>query len=126
MTVPLHSRLISTLGLVPVAASLIALLLAGLSLTGWLFDLTSVRSVFSGWPSMVPNTALGLIVAAGSLWLLRDAQPRKQWMQRLAQLGAALLVLFALLTLSEYLFGWDLGLDRWLFEGQLRAGGQPF
>src|SRR5204863_2039804 len=52
--------------------------------------------------------------------------PRKQWMQRLAQVGAALMVLLALLTLSEYLFGWDLGLDRWLFEGKLRAGGQPF
>src|SRR5437868_6228026 len=102
MTVPLHSRLISTLGLVPVAASLIALLLAGLSLTGWLFDLTSVRSVFSGWPSMVPNTALGLIIASGSLWLLREAQPSEQWRRRVAQVGAALVVLLALLTLSEY------------------------
>src|SRR2546421_6643571 len=110
MTVPVHSRLISTLGLVPVAASLMTLLLACFSLIGWLFNLALLRSVFSGWPNMVPNTALGLIITGGALWLLHNALPSEQWKRRVAQIGAALVVLLALLTLGEHLFGWNLGI----------------
>ena len=50
------------------------------------------------------NTALAFIVASGTLLLLRNGSSRAV---RLAQIGAALVALIGLLTVAEYLFGWN-------------------
>src|SRR5919202_7085578 len=59
-----------THGRVARGAAAVAALGASLSLVGWAFDVPALRSVLPGLPSMAPNTAVGLLLAAGALWLL--------------------------------------------------------
>lgn len=76
-------------------------------LLGWLFDVTSAKSVMAGWRVMVPVTAacfvltgLAIILAARSQWLAARA---------VALIGLSLPVL----TFTEYLTGIRTGLEGW-------------
>ena len=74
---------------------------------GWLFDVTSAKSVMAGWRVMVPATAVcfvctgvAIVLAARSQWLAARA---------VASLGLALPVL----TFVEYITGVRTGLEGW-------------
>ncbi len=64
---------------------------------------------------MKANTALGFILAGLALWLLQR-HPIPPSRRTFAQLCAATVALLGLLTLSQDLFGWDLGIDQFLFK----------
>ena len=106
------------------AASLIVILVGLVVLGGWAFDIIALKSVFPGLVTMKANTALAFVLAGVSLWLLRSEQADQRTRQ-IAQACAATVALLGLLTLSEYLFGWDLGIDQLLFEEPLGAVGTP-
>jgi PAS domain S-box-containing protein len=67
---------------------------------------------------MKASTALCFLLAAVSLWLSqeREGQPDERLRHKLARIAAAVVAALALLTLSEYVFGWDLGIDQLLFK----------
>jgi PAS domain S-box-containing protein len=77
-----------------------------------------------GLPPMVPNTALSFILAGFALWLLRD-ESAGAVRRRLAQACALAITFSAALTMSEYLFDWNPGIDLWLFRESLSAAGTP-
>ena len=96
----------------------IAIAIAGaLALGGWAFDVALLKSLLPGLATMKANTALGFVLAGISLYL--SATPRGTMMSRpragLARLLAVLVGAIGLLTLSEYGFGWQLGIDQLLF-----------
>ncbi len=126
---------ISSFKLLPAAASFVVIVIACLSLIGWVFNI----GVFTRpeWPVMAPNAALCFILCGISLWLLRKPLA-KRWgeeapwwknlflalsRRRFAQLSALAAIVIALLTLAEYLFGWDPGIDGWLVGGRREFGG---
>lgn len=76
-------------------------------LVGWIFDLEILKSIVPGLATMKVNTAL-LFLFSGSL-LLRRSWPR-QW----RPIAALAVVIIAALTLTEYAFDWQLGIDEWL------------
>ncbi len=84
-------------------------------LVGWMLDIAVLKSVFPGLATMKANTALGFILSGLSLWLLHteSTAPRTR---RIAQACAVIVSLLGLLTLGEYIFGWDLGIDQLLFK----------
>ena len=86
-----------------------------LVLVGWAFDLAALKSVLPGLATMKANTALGFILAGVSLWLLGTEQANQRT-RCIAQACAGIVALLGLLTLSEYLFGWDLGIDQLLIR----------
>jgi PAS domain S-box-containing protein len=98
-------------------ASLFSIAVGLAGLIGWTFDIGILKSVIPGQVIIKPNAAVALVLCGGSLWLLRcrDAQP-PAGMRRLAGQALALIVaLVGLLSMSEHLFGWDLGIDQALF-----------
>jgi PAS domain S-box-containing protein len=106
---------------VPVSAGLFALLTGGLVLVGWAFDLHTLKTILPGANSMKPNTAVALVIAGLSLLLLSDGSAiesasQKQTRKRIGQLCALFIALLALLTLGEYIFGWDFNIDQLLFR----------
>jgi signal transduction histidine kinase/DNA-binding response OmpR family regulator/CHASE3 domain sensor protein len=92
-----------------------ALLVAALGLmvlAGWALDVPLLKSVLPDAVTMKVNTALCFLLAGGALFLRLQTpgwQPPAQ--------GMTLVVLvIGLATLSEYMFGWQLGIDQLLFR----------
>ncbi|HSF75805.1 MAG TPA: hybrid sensor histidine kinase/response regulator, partial [Microcoleus sp.] len=96
-------------------ASLLVIAIGCLVLIGWQFDISLLKTGVPGMTStMKANTALCFLLAGVSLRLLQYQRTRLHY--RVAQGTAGFIIIIGLLTLSEYLFGWHLGIDEWLFR----------
>jgi len=115
-------------------AATLAIVTGGLVLVGWTFDSTALRSIGPGWVPMKPNSAVAFVLTGIALLFsglplgTLPTLPLTRAAQRaafLARLCGWLAGLIGLLTLSEYIGHWDLGIDPWLFHepaGPLSAG----
>ncbi|MGK4005798.1 PAS domain S-box protein [Sorangium sp. So ce1036] len=95
-------------------AAACALVLGGVTLLGWSIEATALISIARDLPSMVPNTAVSLVLAGGALWIL-GGQGRPARLRWLGQACAAAVIALGLGALVQYVLAWDLGLDRLLF-----------
>lgn len=77
-----------------------------------------------GSAQMVPNTAIGFALAGLALWLLA-AEPVAANARRLGLVLAGGVALLGLVTVAEYLFGWDTGLDRLAFAHGVERARPP-
>ncbi len=98
-------------------ASLFSLAAGILGLAGWMSRIAVLKSVIPGGVIIKPNATVCLVMIGSSLWLLRekDRQPFSGIKQRSGQLLATITAVVGLLSLTEHLFGWDLGIDQLLF-----------
>ena len=98
----------------PFIASATAVCVGSVVLLGWLLDIAAFRAFIPGVTNpMVASTAFCFILTGLSLWLLRDEENSSP--RRWAGLAcAAGVTVIGLLKLSEYAFGWDLGIDQTL------------
>jgi signal transduction histidine kinase len=95
----------------------IAIVLLGcLILLGWIFEIRMLKCVCFGDANPIKaNTAISLIFSGLSLWM-RHNQPQA-FLSRLAlQTLPICVIIIGLLTSSQYLFGWDSGIDQLLFQ----------
>ncbi|OGV41228.1 MAG: hypothetical protein A2X48_18580 [Lentisphaerae bacterium GWF2_49_21] len=98
-------------------------LMAGLFvLAGWMFDIPSLKSVLPWFVTMKANTAVAFALAGLSLMLLALKNP-SLLVQRLSQVFAAFVALIGFLTICEYLFGVQLGIDQLFFRESVDAVG---
>ncbi|MCX6917313.1 MAG: PAS domain S-box protein, partial [Verrucomicrobia bacterium] len=95
-------------------AALLAICVGGSVLIGWLFDVGSLKSLHPTWVSMKANAAVCFLLSGLALWLMQRLPSPAQ--TAISRACAGLVVLIGALTLAEYLFGWDLGLDQLLFH----------
>ncbi|MGQ0762150.1 MAG: PAS domain S-box protein [Acidobacteriota bacterium] len=103
----------------------VAIFTAGIGvlvLVGWAVDSPTLKSVFPGMVSMKANTALCFLLLGLSLRLLQrdfsntNVVSRSYHQRRLvAKVLASVVVLIALVTLGEYIFGWKPGIDQLIF-----------
>ena len=100
---------------VAAAASGLVVVLGVIFLASWFFDVPVIKSLHPALVSMKANTALCFVLAGVSLWLLRKERSIQR-MRFIVWFCAAAVTLTGLLTLMEYAFGWDLGLDQLLFR----------
>ena len=103
------------------AAAAAAAFTGGMVLIGWVFDIAVLKSILPGWVSMKANTAVCFILIGIALWLIARppaaSNPRRStFFSRFARFCGLLAGLIGLLTLGEYVFGWNLGIDQWLFR----------
>ncbi|MBI3301003.1 MAG: PAS domain S-box protein [Deltaproteobacteria bacterium] len=120
MTAHRNSSFTSTARSFSRAASVVVTLVGGLVLVGWAFDVPALKSVFPDLVAMKANTALAFILAGVSLRLV-GTEETDQRTRPVAHACASAVALIGLFTLSEYLFGRDLGIDNLLFQEPLEA-----
>ena len=96
------------------AAAIIVVAISCVVLAGWALQITVLMTVFPGLVTMKANTAVGLGLAAISLWLQIPIESRRLGRQ-LARILAAVVVLIGAATLCEYTFGINLRIDELLF-----------
>lgn len=98
-----------------VFAGLTGLIVGLVVLGGWAFDVDTLKGIAFDWPTIKANTAICLALLGGALLLLRPADatvPRR----RAGIVVALAAVSIGALTLAQYAFGWDLGIDQLLFD----------
>jgi PAS domain S-box-containing protein len=94
--------------------SLVAVVFPVLTVVGWIFDIPLLRQVHPAFPVMHPNTALGLLLLAAGILLTRNPKHSRTRVVATCALAGGAWVL-GLLSLSEYVFVKDLGIDRIFF-----------
>ncbi|MGZ3773319.1 MAG: ATP-binding protein [Pseudobdellovibrionaceae bacterium] len=103
--------------------SAIALIFPLISAIGWIFHFPLLTKIFPDLPAMTPNTILGLISGAIATFL-SDRVPSR--FNLLVKNSLSLLILIlGLLTMYEYIFQLDFGIDRLLFS-KLAQSENPF
>jgi PAS domain S-box-containing protein len=96
-------------------ASSTIILVSCLVLIGWQLDLWWLKSLIPGAATMKANTAICFLLAGISL-KLQARQQQTALMARIATGCAFAIGSIAVLTICEYIFGWDLGIDELLFR----------
>jgi len=115
MPLHLNSRLLSAYRRTSHAAGGIVIGIAVLVMAGWLFNISAFKTILPGLATMKANTALAFGLIGISL-LLASSNHENLWVRIVSNACAALAILIAVLTLSEYVFGVDLGIDQLLFK----------
>lgn len=124
---PSRSHLLPILKLISLSAAAGAIAAGFLVLAGWKFDIAVFKTGLTSTATMKANTALCFILSGASLGLLHWRSPaadKKKLNRRLQLAGsiaASSAALIALLTLSQYTFNWNLGIDRMLFPDSYPA-----
>lgn len=86
-----------------------------LVLVGWTFDIQFLKNVLPGLANMKVNTALCLVALGSALWL--SIENRTQRNHRYIVHGLAIFIfLVGFSTLTEYVVGWNLGIDQLLIS----------
>src|SRR5574337_352973 len=115
-------RLRSRLQWIPYGASASAVLAGSLVLIGWWFDIVVLKRLWVGIHTVKANTALAFVLTGVALGLSQTAFT-SGWSRRAVRICASIVVLLSLLTLSEYLLGWELGIDQLLVKDLDAPGG---
>src|SRR6185369_4832800 len=111
-----HCRLFSC------TAGVVASVSGALVFLGWVFDFDGFRAILPGTVSMVPNTAICVVLAGIALSILSvETDESKSKYKRVAFLIAGMVVLVASDTLLEYLFKVNFGIDNLLFRRMVES-----
>ncbi len=109
-TVALLKSISAYLGLAVAAAGLIVI-------AGWAYDIAALKSISPIFVSMKANAAVCFILIGLALWMRPDGssllvRTRKYF----SAILTAIVIAAGLLVLSEYIFGWDPGIDQAIFR----------
>ncbi len=124
------SRVILTLQAISRKASIAVTLIGCIVICGWIFDITTFKSILPGLVSMKANTAICFILGSLSLWsyhqqhLSRKNQTNKRKIfsiNFITYLLPSLVILISLLTLIQYSFNLNLGIDEIFFQDRVNA-----
>ena len=116
-------RSAALLRLIPQVAVAWVTLTGLLALAGWALGVRLLTGIAPGRPALAPATAVGLILAGATLWLLLPGRAGST--RRLGRAVAVLVAGLGAVVLAEYLTGHGLGVDRLLFAGSLQHSGAP-
>ncbi len=97
------------------ACSLTAVAFGIWVLAGWALHIQIVKSILPGQVAVKANTAVCFILTGFALWVLRKGQPAFHW-RVAARTAAAIIGIVGLVSLLEFLLGWDAGIDQVLFK----------
>jgi diguanylate cyclase (GGDEF)-like protein/PAS domain S-box-containing protein len=115
MSIPSNPPVVSSMKIFARAASAMTILVGSLVLLGWMLDIPTLKSIIPHLATMKANTAMAFVIAGLALWLLLK-EPATQLERHIVRVCALVVALLGLLTLCEYSFGWQLGIDQWLFK----------
>jgi diguanylate cyclase (GGDEF)-like protein len=93
------------------SGTLLVMVVSALAICRWLFDAPVLPQWLPKLTDMKLNTALTLLAAALSLWLLHTQAPQSVW-YGVARALAGFVVLVAGLNLAEEVFSLELGIDQ--------------
>jgi len=103
--------------------STLAAAISLLAVAGWAFRIEELTRIHPSLPAMQLNTALALVLCAIAIMSTTKGDRGSEKGAIVASVIAAMVSLLGLLTLGEYAFSRDLGIDRLLIGRLATAGG---
>lgn len=97
-------------------SSFIAIAIGFLVLFGWVTEIELIKSLAPGWVTMKANTAIGFILSGLALWFLDRTESKNRVM--IARTCSSIVIVIGSLTLSEYFWSWDFGIDQFFFSDE--------
>jgi len=136
LKIPARLGMVKVTSAMPLASAAIASFIGSLVILGWYFDIEILKKGFPGSPAtMKANTALCFLLSGLSLWLSQIIAARRISLGEtetevnnmnsprryvfylwLARFCAVTVTGIGLLTLIQYLFDWNFGIDELLFQ----------
>src|SRR3989338_4066983 len=138
MTMQSNSHLLNTFKSISRFSGIAVIAIDGIVLFGWAFNITLFKSISPNLPIMMSNTAICFILSGISLLLLQEFTPspqsspikgeettidsplpsreRDRVRGHIAKFCSIIVLLIGTLTLSEYIFKINLGIDELLFK----------
>ncbi|MFB2967898.1 sensor histidine kinase [Aerosakkonema sp. BLCC-F183] len=110
-------------------AATTVLLIGCVVIAGWIFDIAILKSILPGLVSMKTNTAICFILSGTSLQLWHRALkniPRLPHLRIAAVACASLVISIGLLTLIQYSFNLNFGIDELFFKDNTSAVGTAY
>ncbi len=86
-----------------------------LILIGWLFNISILLHPGSGFSTIKTNTGLAFLLIGISIWFIQTKRINFH-NQQIAQILACVVLIIGFLTLLEYIFNLNLGIDQILFK----------
>jgi PAS domain S-box-containing protein len=114
--------IVSSLRRFSMACGFITIVLASIVLLGWVLDIDRLRGPVPDLVSMKANTAVALLLSGVALSLFVDLGKSNARLY-IFTICYTLVVIIGLLTLTEFVVGWDLGIDQLLFREPPGAAG---
>jgi diguanylate cyclase (GGDEF)-like protein len=113
-----NQRLITVIRSFSPVAAIAVTAIGLLVLASWALGLEAIKSIVPGTASMKANSAVCMVLVGVSLLLASRQGSSRQapWHLLIARLCACAVVAIALLTLSQYMFAYDLGIDQLPFQ----------
>ncbi|MGQ4646837.1 PAS domain S-box protein [Lyngbya aestuarii] len=115
------AELVRLLRAISKISSLVVVISSCLVFVGWALDFELLKSILPGQVTMKPNTALGMLLSGAALWLWH--QHLKLHNEKFAKSVVLIIyclssfvVFLGLLTLIQYSFNLDFGIDQLLFK----------
>ena len=100
--------------------SIIVSIISAVVLIGWVLDIAALKLVLHGLSTMKANTAICMLLSGITLGILSRERIGMPFRFGAATM-AIVMVIIAALTLSEDMFGWELGIDQYLFVDMAAA-----
>jgi len=90
-----------------------------LAVSGWQFDILVLKRVFPSLPVIAPNTAVLFVLVGFLVFFLSLGTKGQRFFSYAALVISVGIFLLGFLTLLEYIFGLNLGIDRIFFAGKM-------
>lgn len=104
----------------PKASGFFVLIVSVFVLTGWMFDLPALKNIHPSFVSMKANTAFAFLFSAIAL-LIFSKEKNTETVQKIGLFCSWIVLFIGGITLIEYLYGQNFGLDELLFRDALNA-----
>ena len=109
-----HTRFNWWINALPRVVGVTAIAAGSIVIVGWIFDIQLLMSILPNLVSMKANAAIAFVIAGMALLLRAPLASARQRM--VSRFMAFLLLLVGLITVAEYAFNWDAGIDQLLFN----------
>lgn len=102
--------------------SLIVAISGAAVLVGWHFDIVLLKRILPDMASMKVNGAIAFVLLAISVLLISDLHRRKRLYTFIGDFFATLVILIGALTISQYAFDINIGIDNLFYQDTPRPG----
>ncbi len=102
--------------------SLIVAIAGATVLVGWHFDIVFLKRILPNMASMKVNGAIGFVLLSVSVLLISDLHKRKRLYTWIGNFFATLAILIGALTIVQYVFDINIGIDNLFYQDTPRPG----